>query len=172
MEKQDMKATEFWKKPYVSVLALAALQLMSSGAMSQQGPASSSAVRSGDVKPQLVVQLGHARATTSVAFSSDGEVVLTGSNDGTARLWRVANGREIRVFKGHTDIVTGVAIRTSDTGCLILTGSLDGTARLWDSLTGEELQLFRNHEAVLSVALSPDLRFVLTGDKYGSSLWH
>ena len=37
----------------------------------------------------------------SVAFSPDGKQVLTGSDDGTARLWDAATGKEIRKFEGR-----------------------------------------------------------------------
>ena len=37
-------------------------------------------------KPRLVVPIGHTNAVLSVAFSPDGNYVLTGSGDGTAKL--------------------------------------------------------------------------------------
>ncbi|HNJ44113.1 MAG TPA: WD40 repeat domain-containing protein, partial [Acidobacteriota bacterium] len=37
-------------------------------------------------KPRLMVQLGHSGPVTSVAFSPDGQFVLTGSADNTARV--------------------------------------------------------------------------------------
>src|ERR1039458_6622125 len=111
---------------------------------------------------QLTVQLGHANDVTSVAFSPDGRLVLTGSKDMTARLWEAASGNEIRRFEGHTDRVTAVAF--SPDGHEVLTGSGDKSARLWDAATGKELQRFLGHSGeVRSVAFSPDGRMVLTG---------
>ena len=43
----------------------------------------------------------------------------------------------MRVLKGHSDWIMGVAI-TSD-GRYALTGSFDGTTRLWDLATGDEV---------------------------------
>ena len=48
-------------------------------------------------------------SVTSVAFSPDGQRVLTGSNDDTARLWDANSGNLLRIFSGHTDVVTSVA---------------------------------------------------------------
>ena len=45
---------------------------------------------------------------TSVAFSADGARIVTGSYDGTARVWDGATGRELLVIKGHSDVVTSV----------------------------------------------------------------
>ncbi|MDW8079616.1 MAG: hypothetical protein RMJ16_12090, partial [Thermoguttaceae bacterium] len=78
-----------------------------------------------------------ADAVECVAFSPDGSKILTGSGDGTARLWDAATGRELRTFQGHTHSVISVAF--SPDGSKVLTGSADGTARLWSAATGEEM---------------------------------
>lgn len=46
-------------------------------------------------RPGLVLQTGHTSTVTSVAFSPDGKQVLTGSVDGTVRLWDVLTGDEL-----------------------------------------------------------------------------
>ena len=40
-------------------------------------------------------QLGHSEGVTSAVFSPDGRQALSGSYDGTVRLWDIATGREI-----------------------------------------------------------------------------
>lgn len=40
---------------------------------------------------------GHIAGVFSVAFSSDGRLALSGSDDGTARLWKVADSREVMI---------------------------------------------------------------------------
>jgi WD40 repeat protein len=72
----------------------------------------------------------------SVCFSTDGRIALTGCNDKTIRLWDASDWREWKVFRGHTDIVQGVAL--SADGRYALSGSWDGTVRLWHLPGGRE----------------------------------
>ncbi len=110
--------------------------------------------------PRLVVPIGHTGSIHSAAFSPDGKQVLTGSGDGTAKLWDLS-GRELQTFAGHNSWVSSVTF--SRDGTQVLTGSQDGTAKLWD-LSGHEIQTFRGHaDGVTSVAFSPDGQKVLTG---------
>ncbi|MGB8698660.1 MAG: AAA family ATPase [Thermosynechococcaceae cyanobacterium] len=73
--------------------------------------------------------IGHQSSVLSVAFSPDGQRILTGSGDNTAKLWTL-DGRLLQTFTGHQDSVSSVAF--SPDGQRILTGSVDKTAKLWD----------------------------------------
>jgi tetratricopeptide (TPR) repeat protein len=63
-------------------------------------------------------------------FSPDGKIILTGSDDFTARLWDAATGRPVGPPMPHRDWVNAVAF--SPDGKTVLTGSRDKLARLWD----------------------------------------
>ncbi|MGH8583113.1 MAG: caspase family protein, partial [Gammaproteobacteria bacterium] len=71
------------------------------------------------------------------AFSSDGHLLLTGGSDGSAILWEVATGKEIRRLRGHSGKINSVAF--SPDGRFVLTGGSDATMRLWNPWTSQEL---------------------------------
>lgn len=122
----------------------------------------------------LLIQpfIGYTSCITSVMFSPDGHLALSGSDDKTLRLWKVTTGQELRLFSGHTSKVTCVAF--SSAGQLILSGSCDKTLRLWNVATGEEIKRFTGHSGCInSVAFSPDGQTVLSGsDDKTLRLWN
>jgi hypothetical protein len=107
---------------------------------------------------------GHTGPVTSVAVSPDGQRVVTGSWDTTARVWDARTGQSLVELKGHTDVVTSVAV--SPDGQRVVTGSRDTTARVWDARTGQSLAELKGHtNVVTSVAVSPDGQRVVTGSE-------
>lgn len=108
-----------------------------------------------------VATLPHQAAVTSIACSEVGNVVLTGSQDGTAKLWNLHTGRLIASLV-HDDSVTCVTL--SPDGQFALTGSKDKTARLWSTQTGIPVSpLWQHNEGVTSVSFRTDGQVALTG---------
>jgi sugar lactone lactonase YvrE len=112
--------------------------------------------------------LPHAEWVRSVAFSPDGRVLATGSNDKVATLWRVADGAKIATLP-HAGSVTSVAL--SPDGRVLATGS--ATATLWRVADGAKIATLPHAGWVTSVAFSPDGRVLATGggDTRTAILW-
>jgi len=97
----------------------------------------------------------------AAACSPDGRLVATGSLDGTARVWAIADGSVLATLKGHTEALSDVAF--SQDGQLIVTASRDRTARIWHVKDGGELLVISGHDgAVTNAAFSPSGRYVVT----------
>ena len=108
---------------------------------------------------------GHTSLVWSVAFSSDGRHIVSGSSDKTIRLWDVQTGSQVgNPLQGHTSLVRSVAF--SPDGRHIVSGSDGCTIRLWDAQTGGQVRtpLLEGHtDSVNSVTFSPNGRHIVSG---------
>jgi WD40 repeat protein len=107
----------------------------------------------------------------SVVFSPDGTRVVSGSYDGSVRIWDASTGSEVRSLEGHTDLVNSVAF--SADGRHIVSGSYDRSVRIWDAATGMEVRTLEGHtSSVHSVAFSTDCRHIVSGsDDRSVRIW-
>jgi WD40 repeat protein len=63
---------------------------------------------------------GHSAPVVSVAFSPDGRFILTGSEDGTARLWNASTGRTVTGLFGNRSYVRRVSFGGDGASIIIL----------------------------------------------------
>lgn len=105
---------------------------------------------------------GHTYIVRSVAVSSDSVYIVSGGQDNTMRIWRLADGTELQTVR-HPHWVNCVAVTPDNRH--IVTGCGDGIVRLFSLTTGTactgvhpECTLVREFEGhangVLSVAVS------------------
>ena len=116
---------------------------------------------------------GHTGRVNTVALRPDGQVLVTASWDGTARLWDIHDPRHpapLGVLTGHTGNVNNVAF--SADGRTVATAGFDGTARVWDvtdpARPGPGV-VFEQHEGKsYAVAFSPAGPLLATADVTGT----
>jgi WD40 repeat protein len=110
---------------------------------------------------------GHVGRVGAVAFSPDGALFATGSTDGTARVWKVANGEFVTILPGHEGFVTDVEFRPD--GNFIATASRDGRARIFAAQFPTLLATLAGHrEPVTDVAWSRDGTKLVTASTDGT----
>ena len=98
-----------------------------------------------------------------VAFSPDGTLLASGSNDHTVKLWDVQTGELKRTLAGHDFIVGAVAF--SPDGQTLVSGAWDDTVKLWDVNSGRLKTTIKTSNGVFAVAVSPDGKLLATGGR-------
>jgi len=131
----------------------------------------------GDIKGQLYLinpQNGkiikkldaHKNTITTISFSPNEEIFVTGSGDGTAKLWS-KDGTNLNTLFNKKASVT-IAVFSPD-GKYILTAGSDRIARLWSLEQNEEVIIFQGHSGTInSLAFSADGNKILTGSSDGT----
>jgi WD40 repeat protein len=110
----------------------------------------------------LYVLRGHTSTVRCLKVIHNRPIAVSGSRDGTLRVWDVQRGRMLRVLAGHAGSVRSLDVCANQ----VVSGSYDGTCRvriklhkhmngcalmaltggqLWDVDTGDCLQVFRGH---------------------------
>jgi len=106
--------------------------------------------------------VGHSHFVEDIVISSDGQFALSGSWDGTLRLWDLNFGTTTRRFVGHSKDVLSVAFSADNRQ--IVSGSRDRTIKLWNTL-GECKYTIEDQghtEWVSCVRFSPNTKIIVS----------
>jgi WD40 repeat protein len=105
---------------------------------------------------------GHNDIINGLAFSPDGNRLISGSFDKTARIWNVRTQKTIHILKGHSDHIYAVAF--SPDGSIAVTGSNDDTLKLWNAKSGFLIKTLYGHTGdARSAAFTPNGDYLLSG---------
>jgi WD40 repeat protein len=86
---------------------------------------------------------GHLMGVTCLSYNPKKNIVATGSDDTTWKLWSVPNGDLIMSGEGHTDWIGGVAFHPK--GNYLATTSGDGSVKIWDFVNASCAYTFTEH---------------------------
>jgi WD repeat-containing protein 86 len=75
------------------------------------------------------------------------DLIITGSQDATAKTWSFETGECMKTFRGHSAAVLCLAV--DPLGKTLFTGSSDNTIRAWDIYRGNELRVYDQHQAAI-----------------------
>ncbi|PKI85088.1 U3 snoRNP protein [Malassezia vespertilionis] len=121
----------------------------------------------------ILKQQGHFYDMNAVAFAQDGQIAVTGGDDGKVKLWNTASGFSTVTFADHTAPVT--CVEFAKQGQVLFTASLDGTVRAYDLVRYRNFRTFTSPAPVqfVSLAVEPSGEVVCAGsqDVFDVYMW-
>ncbi|MCJ1423104.1 hypothetical protein MMC29_000985, partial [Sticta canariensis] len=114
---------------------------------------------------------GHLNCIKALAFSPDGKVLASASEDAMVKLWNANTGVALQTLEGHLERVNAVVF--SPDGKVLASASNDTTVKLWNAGTGAALQTLEGHwNRVNVVVFSPDNKVLASAsDDATVKLW-
>jgi WD40 repeat protein/class 3 adenylate cyclase len=110
----------------------------------------------------------HKAKVSSASFSPDGTLIVTASEDKTARIWKAKTGQPIGTPLEHKGWVSSASFSLD--GTRIVTASWDNTARIWDTETGQPIGTPLEHKSVVrSASFSRDGTRIVTASSDGTA---
>jgi WD40 repeat protein len=109
--------------------------------------------------------LHHNGAINSAAFSRNSTRLITGSDDGTARVWRTRDGRLLAVLRNDAPVTVA---RLTPNGRLAVTAGR-GVLRVWNVATQAVVREYKQSGAINDAELSRDGKRVATGASDGTA---
>mmetsp|Transcript_10103 Transcript_10103/g.15158 ORF Transcript_10103/g.15158 Transcript_10103/m.15158 type:complete len:414 (+) Transcript_10103:3-1244(+) len=106
-------------------------------------------------QPHMHAMAGHAGTITCLAIHPTFTVAVSGSEDGTIKVWDHESGDYTKTLKGHTNTVRSVAF--TPTGTHLASASSDLSIKLWDISTYACVRTLRGHDHTISA-----VRFIPT----------
>lgn len=122
--------------------------------LSQNGSTASDASIGAIGTVQPIQLAGHIDRVRSLAFSRDGQMLVSGGDDHLVRLWESHSTKEIHQLSGHTNRVWSVAISPDQR--MLASSSEDQTIRLWRLPSGRCFRIIPVNHRIWSVTFSPD----------------
>lgn len=124
-------------------------------------------------EPQIIEEIrlyktlqGHSDWITRFAWSPDGKLFASGSDDHKVIVWNGKTGRSIAVLERHFEIITGIS--WSPDGSRLASSSDDGIILIWNAKKKDfEKKLYKDLTSITSLEWSPDGKYIASGTDEG-----
>ncbi|KAI1292337.1 F-box/WD repeat-containing protein 7 [Halotydeus destructor] len=98
---------------------------------------------------------------TCLQFNPNSNLIVSGSDDNTLKVWSSTSGKCLRTLTGHTGGVWSSQLSPSN---IVISGSTDRTLKVWNAISGECLHTLYGHTStVRCMALHGD--YVVSGSR-------
>jgi len=91
--------------------------------------------------------LGHTHSVRAIAAHAD--TLVSGSYDGTVRVWKISSGETVHRLTGHSTKVYSVVLDHERQRCI--SGSMDTVVKVWSTETGECLFNLNGHQSLVGL---------------------
>ena len=117
-----------------------------------------------DSGKELDLLTEHTDKVLSVAFNLNGNILASGSDDGSIHLWDTRTSTHLRTMTEDTSLITNVVFNGD--GKMLASASKDNTIRLWNTQTGEIQKNLKGHaDNIFSIWLSGDGKMLASASK-------
>ncbi|KAK9118078.1 hypothetical protein Scep_016171 [Stephania cephalantha] len=116
----------------------------------------------------------HQRSISCLAFSMDGSLLVSGSNEGEICVWDLISLLEVAADCGsvpssflsrleHGSSITGLICTSGSSSSMLVSSSLDGTCKVWDLFSGELLSVRAFPQPVNAIIIDHKEQFLFSG---------